>query len=120
MQASEKPAQIEKDGHCRSTAGQPPTAEMFPDRPAQPVSARIRLIGSPVCANEQCRCKGIAEGRLFAKGAIIPQIFNSSYVAVRQRSRLARTFLPRAQNSFEDWPVTCGPAETYKLEGRRR
>ena len=31
--------QTEKDGHSRSTAGQPPTAEMLTDWPAQSVSA---------------------------------------------------------------------------------
>ena len=30
--------QTEKDGHSRSTAGQPPTAEMLTDWPAQSVS----------------------------------------------------------------------------------
>ena len=31
--------QTEKDGHSRGTAGQPPTAEMLTDWPAQSVSA---------------------------------------------------------------------------------
>jgi hypothetical protein len=31
--------QTEKDRHRCSTAGQPPTTEMFADRPAQPISA---------------------------------------------------------------------------------
>jgi hypothetical protein len=32
-----------KDQHGHSTAGQPPTAEMFEDRPAPPVSANTKI-----------------------------------------------------------------------------
>ena len=39
MRAVSESGQPEKDRHHRGTAGQPPIAETFTDRPAQPVSA---------------------------------------------------------------------------------
>src|SRR6516165_9923362 len=65
--------QTEKDRPRRNTAGYPQTTEVLTDRPTQPFSARRRLIGSLVSADEHCQCKRIGEEDYSAEAPSAPR-----------------------------------------------